>query len=233
MQRLKALLFCLLFIFSALFVRANAIKEASDLYFEGKQQEALNKFIEISKTQEDKEAFLNAVYIALELGQNKLAIDTISAALKKFPQDQTILEFAGEAYLNAGYYLNAENIFARLVGQKTKTDFYYINLARAQIGLNMPKLAIKNLQLAAKYDNHTALANFLLGELYAKQKEYKKARNAYKKVLDYDNQFIEAKKKYADMLFQLKDYNQAYKNYLSIHSVEKDDKYVNQMIENI
>lgn len=231
MQRLKALLFCLLFIFSALCVRANAIKEASDLYFEGKQQEALNKFIEISKTQEDKEAFLNAVYIALELGQNKLAIDTISAALKKFPQDQTILEFAGEAYLNAGYYLNAENIFARLVGQKTKTDFYYINLARAQIGLNMPKLAIKNLQLAAKYDNHTTLANFLLGELYAKQKEYKKARNAYKKVLDYDNQFIEAKKKYADMLFQLKDYNQAYKNYLSIHSVEKDDTYINQMIE--
>ncbi len=163
MQRLKSLLFCLFFISLTLFVKANSLQKASDLYFEGKQQEALNEFIKISKTEGDREAFLNAIYIALELGQNKLAIDTASAALKNFPQDPTILEFTGQAYLNAGYYLNAENIFTRLVGQKTKTDFYYINLARAQIGLNMPKLAIKNLQFAAKSEDHTALANFLLG----------------------------------------------------------------------
>ncbi|MBR4508047.1 MAG: SpoIID/LytB domain-containing protein [Elusimicrobiaceae bacterium] len=233
MQRLKSLLFCLFFISLTLFVKANSLQKASDLYFEGKQQEALNEFIKISKTEGDREAFLNAIYIALELGQNKLAIDTASAALKNFPQDPTILEFTGQAYLNAGYYLNAENIFTRLVGQKTKTDFYYINLARAQIGLNMPKLAIKNLQFAAKSEDHTALANFLLGELYFAQKDYKKARTAYKKVLDYDNQFIEAKKKYAEVLFQLKDYKQAYKNYLSIRSVEPNDKYTNQMIEKI
>ena len=231
MQRLKALLFFILFITSTLFAPAATIKEASDLYFNGKQQEALNKFLEISKATEEKEAFLNAVYIALELGQNKLAIDTITVALKKYPQDQTVLEFAGDAYLNAGYYLNAENIFARLVGQETKTDFYYINLARAQIGLDMPKLAIKNLRLAEKFNNHTALANFLLGELYTKQKDYKKARDAYKKVIDYDNQFIEAKEKYADVLVKLKDYNEAYKNYISVHSVERNDKNINQKIE--
>ena len=144
MIRLKALLFSFLFITLTLVCGATTIKEASDLYFNGKQQEALDKFLEISKKTEDREAFLNAVYIALELGQNKLAIDTITVALKKYPQDQTVLEFAGDAYLNAGYYLNAENIFTRLVGQETKTDFYYINLARAQIGLDMPKLAIKN-----------------------------------------------------------------------------------------
>ena len=175
MIRLKALLFCFLFIPFTLFAEQTPIQQASALYFDGKQQAALEKFLELSKTQEDKEAFLNAVYIALELGQTKLAIDTISAALKKFPQDQTVLEFAGDAYLSAGYYLNAENIFARLVGESTKTDFYYINLARAQIGLDMPKLAIKNLQLAAKFNNHTALANFLLGELYEKQGESKTA----------------------------------------------------------
>ncbi len=232
MQRIKSLLFCLVFIFLALFVKANNLQEASNLYFEGKQQEALNQFIEISKTEKDREAFLNTIYIALELGQNKLAIDTAAAALKNFPQDQTILEFVGQAYLNAGYYVNAENIFSRLASQKNKTDFYYINLARAQIGLNMPKLAIKNLQLAAKSQNHTSLANFLLGEIYYNQKNYKKAAEAYKKVLDYDNQFIEAKRKYADVLFKLKNYKQAYRNYLSIRAVEPNDKYINQMIEN-
>lgn len=231
MIRLKALLFSFLFIILTLFATANEIQKASSLYFEGKQQEALNKFLELSKKDGDKEAFLNAVYIALELGQTKLAIDTISVALKKFPQDQTVLEFAGDAYLNAGYYLNAENIFSRLVGQKTKTDFYYINLARSQIGLDMPKLAIKNLQLADKSNNHIALANFLLGGIYEKQKDYKKARAAYKKVLDYDNQFIEARKKYADVLFALKDYNEAWKNYLSVRSVESNDKHINAMIE--
>ena len=231
MMRLKAFLFLLLCLPLTLFAQTNEIQKASDLYFAGKQQEALNKFIELSKTTGEKEAFLNAVYIALELGQTKLAIDTISVALKKFPQDQNVLEFAGDAYLNAGYYLNAENIFSRLISQPTKTDFYYISLARAQIGLDMPKLAIKNLQMADKFNNHTALANFLLGEIYTKQKDYKKARDAYKKVIDYDNQFIEAKKKYADTLFALKDYNEAWKNYLSIHSVEKNDRHINQMIE--
>lgn len=231
MIRLKALLFSFLFITLTLVCGATTIKEASDLYFNGKQQEALDKFLEISKKTEDREAFLNAVYIALELGQNKLAIDTITVALKKYPQDQTVLEFAGDAYLNAGYYLNAENIFTRLVGQETKTDFYYINLARAQIGLDMPKLAIKNLQLAEKFNNHTALANFLLGDIYAKQKDYKKARDAYKKVIDYDNQFIEAKEKYADVLVKLKDYNEAYKNYIGVHSVERNDKTINKKIE--
>lgn len=231
MKRLKALLLSFIFISLTLFAWANEIQKASALYFEGKQQEALDKFIELSKTEGQREAFLNAVYIALELGQTKLAIDTISVALKKFPQDQTVLEFAADSYLNAGYYLNAENILARLVGQKTKTDFYYINLARAQIGLDMPKLAIKNLQLADKFNNHTALANFLLGNIYEKQKDYKKARAAYKKVLEYDNQFIEAKKKYADVLFELKDYEEAWKNYLSVRAVEKNDKHINLMIE--
>lgn len=231
MKRLKALLFCFIFLPFALFAQENDIQKASDLYFAGKQQEALDKFIELSKIQGDREAFLNAVYIALELGQTKLAIDTISAALKKFPQDQTVLEFAGDAYLSAGYYLNAENIFARLVGENTKTDFYYINLARSQIGLDMPKLAIKNLQLADKFNNHTALANFLLGELYEKQKDYKKARDAYKKVIDYDNQFIEAKKKYADVLLKLKNYEEAWKNYNSVRAVERNDKHITSMME--
>ncbi len=232
MRRLKSLLFYLFFIFSALFVQANSLQEASNLYFEGKQQEALNKFIEISKKEKDREAFLNAIYIALELGQNKLAIDTASAALKNFPQDQTTLEFVAQAYLNAGYYTNAENIFSRLTGQN-KMDFYYINLARAQIGLNLPELAIRNLKFAEKIGDHSSLANFLLGELYYNKKNYKKALAAYKKVLDYDNQFIEAKKKYAEILFKLKDYKPAYRNYLSIRAVEPNDKYVNQRIEQI
>lgn len=180
------------------------LKEAIDLYFDFKQEKALEKFIEISKETGERDAFLNATYIALELGNSRLAVDTISMALKKFPTDTQVLEFAGDAYLAAGYYLNAENIFARLTENNNKTEFYYISLARAQMGLKQLDLAEVNLKQAAMGTNHLPLAYYMLGDLYSQKGNYQKAADAFKKVMQYDSQFLEAKQRYSQSLAKLK-----------------------------
>lgn len=225
----------LLALFLALPLKASeeAIKEAADLYFNFKQQEALEKFIEISKETGERDAFLNAVYIALELGQTRLAVDTVSMALKKFPLDSEVLEFAGEAYLAAGYYLNAENVFARLNENNSKTAFYYISLARAQMGMGQYDLAEINLKQAAAGDQHTALANFMLGELYSKKKQYRKAAQHYKKVFAFDSQFIEAKERYGDMMVKLKRFKEAYTNYSSVQAADSTDDKVKESLEKL
>lgn len=225
----------LLILFLALPLRASeeAIKEAADLYFNFKQQEALEKFIELSKETGERDSFLNAVYIALELGQTRLAVDTVSMALKKFPLDTEVLEFAGEAYLAAGYYLNAENVFARLNENNNKTAFYYISLARAQMGMGQYDLAEINLKQAAAGDQHTALANFMLGELYSKKKQYRKAAAHYKKVFVFDSQFIEAKERYGDMMVKLKRFKEAYTNYSSVQAADSTDDKVKESLEKL
>lgn len=234
MKRFLSLLLIIIYLpLNALPLPAPELKEAVDLYFNFKQEEALDKFIEISKTTGERDAFLNATYIALELGNARLAVDTISMALKKFPQDTTVLEFAGEAYLASGYHTNAENVFARLSENNNKTEFYYISLARAQMGMGQYDLAEVNLKQAAMGDNHIALSNFMLGELYSRQGKYKEAAESYKKVIDYDSQFIEAKKRYADALVKLKKYNEAWKSYSSVSSVERDNKELSASISKI
>jgi SpoIID/LytB domain protein len=201
-----------------------ALKEAAGLYFASKQEEALAKYVEISKTSQEREAFLNAAYIALELGNVRLATDIMATALKLFPGDTAVLEFAGQAYLASGYYLNAENIFARLSEKSDKTEFYFISLARAQIGMNQLDLAEVNLRQAASGANHIGLSNFLLGGLYDMQNRTKEAAEAYKKACDYDSQFIEAKKRYGAALAKLRRYDEAWKAYSNVLAVERGDK---------
>lgn len=225
--------FLLLLLFTALSWANANLKEAADLYFNRKQHDALNKYIEISKQTGERDAFLNAVYIALELGETRLAVDTVSMALKKFPLDNEVLEFAGEAYLAAGYYLNAENVFARLNERNNKTVFYYISIARAQMGMGQYDLAETNLKQAAAGDQHNALTHFMLGEVYAKKQQYRKAAEHYKKVTDYDSQFIEAKERYGDMMVKLKRYKEAYTNYSSVKAADDTDDKVNKSLEQL
>jgi len=208
------------------------LKAAINLYFSFHQDEALNEFIAVSKRTGEREAFLNATYVALELGQSRLAVDTISMALKKFPNDTQVLEFAGDAYLAAGYYLNAENVFARLTENNNKTEFYYISLARAQMGLKQYDLAEINLKQAAMGTNHLPLSNFMLGELYTKEKKYDQAAEAYKKVLEYDSQFIEAKPHYQDALAKARQANK-YSAFTHAEAVQANAKDAMQVIKGI
>ena len=197
------------------------LQEAADLYFSFHQQQALEKYIEISKDTGERRAFLNAIFIAMEQNHPKLAVDTALEAYRLFPQDDEIIEMTAEALLADGQYAAAERILS-LLGQDRKTaGFFHINLARAQLGLGEKKLATYNLKQALKAQAHPGLANFLLGQIYEEDKNYKQAAASYLAALEYDHQFTEARLHLARMLEQTQDYDEAYKQYKILFSTDK------------
>lgn len=209
------------------------LKEAADLYFSYKPKESLEKYLEISKQAHDKDAFLNAAFIAMEQGSPKQAVDIMSAAHRYYPNDETVIEFMAEAYLADGQYSAAEMLLSSLVTKPGRAEFLYINLARAQMGMGEDKLALYNLQTAAKGKNHRALSNYLLGLLYEKEKNYQKAAQHFKKASTYDHQSLEAKEHYAAALAKLGDYNEAYRQYRMIYSLEKNLPSVNKAMADL
>lgn len=194
------------------------LQEAAEHYFAGRPQQALEQYIALSKETQNKDAFLNAVFIALEQGSPKQAVDIASAAYLRYPQDPTVTEFTAEAYLADGQYENAEKFFSLLEGGGERSEFLLIHLARAQLGMGEKELAKRNLQRAASGAGHTALAHYLLGQIYEQEKDWAAAADCFGKALDYDNQFTEARIHYAQTLEKHKQYNEAYRQYRILHT---------------
>lgn len=197
------------------------MQEASDLYFSARPREALSKYIDITKETGNRTAFLNAIFIAMEQNLPKEAVDIALEAHRLYPQDDEVIEMTAEALLADGQYAAAERMLSFLHEDNQTAGFFYINLARAQLGLDEKDLAEFNLQQAVIAGSHPGIANFLLGQVYEEQDKYKEAADAYKKVLEYDHQFIEARIRYALMLEKLKDYNEAYRQYKIIYTTDK------------
>lgn len=200
---------------------AQRLRHAANLYFSHQANQALDEYIAISKQTQDKDAFLNAAFIAMEQNNPKLAVDISTAAYRLYPQDHEIVQTAAEAYLADGQYSSAEMLLSQLSEEPGRSELLHINLARAQIGMNERDLAKANLHLAVRGKVHTALSNYLLGLLYEEDKNFKKAAQYFKAASEYDHQFIEAKMHYANALEKTRDYNEAYRQYRMIYALEK------------
>ena len=73
------------------------LRQAAEEYFEGNPKNALEKYIEISKDTQERDAFLNAAFIALEQGAPKQAVDIMTSAYLLYPQDEDVLACTAEA----------------------------------------------------------------------------------------------------------------------------------------
>ena len=209
------------------------LQEAADIYFDGNPEDALEKYIEISKDTQSREAFLNAAFIALEQGSAKQAVDIMTSAYLFYPQDEDVLEFVAEAYLADGQYENAEKFFSLLPGGGERSEFILIQLARAQAGMGETKLAKRNLQRAAKGTNHTSLSNYLLGQIYEEERDWKKAAEAFGAAVAYDHQFTEARRHYANALEQNKKYDDSYRQYRILRSASPGDAQANAALKRL
>ena len=199
------------------------LQEAADLYFSHQPEKALSAYITLSKETQERDAFLNAAFIAMEQNNPKLAVDIATAAYRLYPQDSEVIQTAADAYLSDGQYASAEMLLSQLSEPPGRTELLHINLARAQIGLGEKKLAKYNLRLATHGKVHTALAHYLLGILYEEEKDYKSAVKHFKVASEYDHQFIEAKMHYAHALEKTKNYNESYRQYRMIYALEKNN----------
>ena len=99
-------------------------------------------------------AFLNATFIAMEQSLTKQAVDVALEAYRLYPQDNEIIEMTAEALLSDGQYAAAERILSLLSENDKTAGFFYINLARTQLGLGEKKLAKHNLKRAVKAGSH-------------------------------------------------------------------------------
>ena len=229
----------ILFLFFSLFlslcaqaqeVPAPTMASAAEMYFSGSPVEALQQYIQISKETKQKDAFLNAAYIELEQGHPKQAVDIMSTAYLLYPADPEVTEFVAEAYLADGQYENAEKFFSLLEGGGERSEFLLIHLARAQLGMGETELAKHNLQRAAAGNNHTALSNFLLGQIYEKEANWSQAATTYEKAVNYDHQFTEARYGWARSLEKAKNYNEAYRQYRVLRSASPKNAVYNAAI---
>lgn len=209
------------------------LEEAASLYFSYHPEKALEKYIKLSKDTQNREAFLNAAFIAMEQNNPKLAVDISQAAYQIYPQDRTVIETAAEAYLADGQYTVAEKFLSQLPEESGRSELLHINLARAQMGMGEKKLAKYNLKIALKGQAHTALSNYLLGLLYEEEKNYKKALKHFQAASTYDHQFMEAKRHYAFTLEKTKNYNEAYRQYRMIYAADKTLPEIAQAIERL
>ncbi len=208
-----------------------ALQQAKELYFSGQQEEALAAYIDLSKKNQDKISFLNAAFIALERNQAKKAVDIMMAAYRIYPQDENILDMLAEALLSDGQYTAAERILSLFPSQKPeKAAFHYINLARAQRGLNERKLAKFNLEMATRSGTHAGLAYYLLGTLQNEDKQYSQARESFAKAVAHDPQFTEARRSYAQALEKTGKKDEAIRQYRMIYTVDKHDDITNKAL---
>ena len=206
------------------------LQQATELYFSGQPQKALEQYVQLSKETKQREAFLNAAFVALEQGNPKYAVDISTAAYALYPYDKEIIEFVAEAYLADGQYESAERFFSLLPNDEKGQEFILINLARAQQGMGETALAKYNLQRAAAGHGHKSLSNYLLGQIYEQEQNWNKAADAYEKAVTYDHQFTEARAQYAYVLEKKKDYNESYRQYRILHTASpKNQTYITAM----
>lgn len=209
------------------------LQEAAADYFAGRPEQALQKYIAISKETGEKDAFLNAAFIALEQGRPKQAVDVASAAYLLYPQDPDVTEFTAEAYLADGQYENAEKFFSLLEGGGERSEFILINLARAQKGMGETELAKLNLIRAAAGKNHTSLSNYLLGRIYEQESLWDKAARAFGAAIAYDHQFTEARAHYAAALEKDKQYDEAFRQYRILRSASPKNAAYNAALQRL
>ena len=208
-------------VWGAAYTVPERLQEAADLYFSARPQEALEKYVALSKDTNERRAFLNAIFIAMEQNKPKEAVDIALEAYRLYPQDDEILEMAAEALLADGQYAAAERLLSFLPQDNNTAGFFHINLARAQLGLGEKKLAIYNLKQALKAASHPSLAHFLLGQIYEDNKKYKDAAAQFQAAVDYDHQFIEARIRLARNLEKSKQYDEAYRQYKILFASDK------------
>lgn len=214
-------------------VETERLNQIREVYFSGQPLKALEAYIDLSKQTNNRFAFLNAAFIALEQNQPKKAVDIMMAAYRIYPQDSEVLDMLAEAFLADGQYAASERVLSLMPENSEKAGFYYINLARTQLGLEERDLAKYNLKLASRAGTHTGLANYLLGMLQQQDKQYAQAAQSFEKAVSYDPQFAEARRAWAETLEKAGHPEEALRQYRTLYATEKHDAQITKSFERL
>lgn len=221
---LVVFLSCLGLFFIPLFgLSADLKKEAADFYFSHQPDKALKNYLTLAKETKTREAFLNAAFIALEQNKTHQAVDIAMAGYHLYPDDIDMADFLAEALLADGQYSAAERVLGLDPFTTNQSGLYYIQLARAQMGLEEPQLAKFNLIQATYGDLYRPLAYYLLGTIYQQENNWEQAIEAFNQAITEDHQFTEARRALALSLEKAGKALEALRQYNMLYATDKNE----------
>jgi tetratricopeptide (TPR) repeat protein len=155
-------------------------QRASQLFLEGKYEEALDKYqaaVEANPEEVTNHYNLGITYMALNL--NDKAIEAFKKTIELDPDNFLALKFLGQLYSKTNNYQEAENYFSHATRLSEKDPELFYNLGVMRINTANYSAAIEAFQKAIACDVDYIDAYYQLGLLYINQNQPDEATSVF------------------------------------------------------
>ncbi|MFA6584764.1 MAG: SpoIID/LytB domain-containing protein, partial [Elusimicrobiaceae bacterium] len=201
-----------------------SFEEAGKLYFSGDLKASLKAYKVVLKKNAPADVYLNAGFTARELGDITGASAIMETALRRYPHDLDVCRLAGSVFMSAEKFAKAEDLLKNVIADGSGVrPIDYIILARVQLRMKDYASAITSLDKAIALDALSAAAWYYKGIAFSEQGQTDKAADAFKLVLESDPQFLEARKKLADLRLKQGRIDDAWTNYQKLSYAEPEN----------
>ena len=198
------------FLFNAGLSCAGWQEKASDRYFSGKTESALNLCLDHAK--DDPAAALEASFLLFDLGDSKRAQVVLSSASALFPTYPGLRAALALAELDCGNCARAAELYEERVSYAPQDRQALLGLGRAKLCSGDTDAAQAALLKFLALRPGT-LGWYFLGRTYEVRRDTEAAVDAYRHVLEMDSQFIEVRASLAELFHARQDHNEAWRQY--------------------
>ena len=175
---------------------------------------------------------LRLVASALVSTENKVvdeALNHIKNALEIAPQDYDVLIAAGDVYLEMNKGGDAATQYERAEVVDPKNPKAFTRVAAIWLRVRNSEQTLTDLNKALAIDPNYAPALKLMSELYYKSKKYQLAKDYYAKYLNNSEPSLANQKRFAKILFNSKEFEDALPKILDVIKLEDSDVYMHRM----
>ena len=157
------------------------------------------------------------------------ALNHIKNALEIAPKDYEVLVAAGDVYLEMNKGGEAATQYERAISVDTLNPKAYTRVASIWLRVRNAEQTLTDLQRALQRDPNYAPALKLMSELYYKSKKYQLAKDYYTKYLNNSEPSLANQKRFAKILFNSKEYEDALPKILDVIKLEDRDLYMHRL----
>ncbi len=157
------------------------------------------------------------------------ALNHIKNALEIAPQDYEVLIAAGDVYLEMNKGGEAATQYERAEVVDPKNPKAFTRVAAIWLRVRNAEQTLTDLNKALAIDPNYAPALKLMSELYYKSKKYQLAKDYYAKYLNNSEPSLANQKRFAKILFNSKEYEDALPKILDVIKLEDSDIYMHRL----
>ncbi|NLO91781.1 MAG: SpoIID/LytB domain-containing protein [Elusimicrobia bacterium] len=176
-------------------------------YFSGKTSSALKRYSR--RAAKSPASALEAAFLLSESGHPGTAAKLLAPFARKYPD---VLPAFARYSLDSAHCRRAAELYAALLSTSAPNAEYALGLGRARFCAGDLPGAVEALKLSLSA-RQSSLGWYFLGRVYQAQGMLDQSEDAYKRVLEDDSQFIEARELLGELSLARKNYNEAWKQY--------------------